>query len=41
MSKKQSNPTPKEVGAVKPPPPPPPPKAVMKNKCPWVFKGDL
>lgn len=25
MSKRQSNPTPKEVGAVKPPPPPPPP----------------
>jgi hypothetical protein len=41
MSKKQSNPTPKEVGAVKPPPPPPPPKAVMKNKCLWIFKGDL
>lgn len=31
MSKKQSNPLPKEIGAVKPPPPPSPPMRKYKD----------
>jgi hypothetical protein len=32
MSKKQSNPRPKQIGASKPMPPPPPPKAVRVSE---------
>jgi hypothetical protein len=36
MSKKQSNPRPELVGAIKPPPPSPPPRIIKEE---WPFFG--